>query len=73
MKKLHQTHRDILRQIYNDGSVTAKYIKFSNANQYLRELENQKYIIREWIKGKKYSKLNPFKIKEIKLIIGVVL
>lgn len=70
------THNfSILKMIYQDGMLTASQISYSNANQYLIQLERAKLIIRTWYHdGKKRFKLatiNREKLDEVKKILGV--
>lgn len=75
MSKTPQTVKNnILKKIYFSGTATASNIDYSNANQYLIEMEQMELIIREWVtKGKrrfKEARINPKKINEVKNIIG---
>lgn len=63
------THRyNILKDIYNsDKKLTATDFNYSNANQYLVELEAKGLIIREWEqKGKTRAKFAfiPYRLKQ---------
>ena len=76
MKPTNSIKREILSQIYKNGSTTASKIPYSNSNQYLIYLEIvEGLIIRRWehngFKSFKVARINPSRLNEAKEFLGV--